>query len=331
MSRFHFDEAVMSEVAAALSSASGETSVNHTLLLSKLPQVFFQSGFGIENSLSNIQDVMKSDSKLLEKIRNGAETLVKIKDTVSRYDKAAISSDIDSAINYETEGGVCAPKQDNDTELLNKKNTYTIDDVGVRKGTLIYNYWGVDRAVMTDDEGRIFIRKYNGDFYDGYVQGQQVFTHNENSEVECTSTALAQSSTINGITKIANDYNNYNGFTQIEGYKSSSEQLTQYCLDNLKKGLTTVIYYNYSGYNGFGIEYGGHAVTVFGAEPNASSVYDLWVIDPADGQRKKFSELSKYSGGNLYVCYTTYADSTYAGAAAQYHHIDKYYKEHFYI
>mgnify|MGYP004661876231 CR=1 FL=1 len=85
MSRFHFDEAVMSEVAAALSSASGETSVNHTLLLSKLPQVFFQSGFGIENSLSNIQDVMKSDSKLLEKMSAGAETVVYICQRVNYY------------------------------------------------------------------------------------------------------------------------------------------------------------------------------------------------------------------------------------------------------
>lgn len=82
MSRFHFDEAVMSEVASALSSASGETSADHILLMSKLPIIQMQSGFGIENSLSALQDVMNCDTRLLERLRAGAEGIASIQSII---------------------------------------------------------------------------------------------------------------------------------------------------------------------------------------------------------------------------------------------------------
>lgn len=47
MSKFHFDETVMSEVAVSLSSASGTISIEHLLLLAKLSNNKTQNGFGI--------------------------------------------------------------------------------------------------------------------------------------------------------------------------------------------------------------------------------------------------------------------------------------------
>lgn len=340
MSRFHFDEAVMSAGASELNNAAGNIVSCSMQVRTAVASIASASGFSIGDIVSDINFEVTKLAGCSDALLEGEKSIRKIIDAVKNYERKAVSfKTADKSGNYEFEGGVCAPKGDNsksgemnDTDCVHKEDEYTVNDIGVRKGIKIYNYWGKERAVMTDDSGNYFIRKTNGDFYDGYSQqDEQNWNYCEGKKwvdpsQECTSAALATSSTINGIDKSPDDYNDYNGITKIGGYSVSSEQLTDFCVDNLKNGCTTVIYYNYSGYGSFGSN--GHAVTVFGAESNASSVYDLWVIDPWDGQRKKFSELSNYGGGNLYICYTTYADnddSTYAGAATQRHHIVDYF------
>lgn len=89
MSKFHFDEPAMSEVAASLSSASGIISIEHLLLLAKLSNNKTQNGFGIESSLFALQDVLNCDAKLIEKISAGAENIKYICQRVSQYSEFA--------------------------------------------------------------------------------------------------------------------------------------------------------------------------------------------------------------------------------------------------
>lgn len=324
MSRFHFDEAVMSEVAAALSSASGETSVNHTLLLSKLPQVFFQSGFGIENSLSNIQDVMKSDSKLLEKIRSGAETLVKIKDTVSRYDKAAISSDIDSAINYETEGGVCAPKQD---FLNNKVNSDDFSDNNVKNNNdIVSNGWiredGYFEYSFSENLHVIRDNETNGEkeyklvpaidlfggWHGGYVQSRAKGDSAGwfQSDYQCVATAMATTAVYNGgDPKVVTPHSYYSESDYWLGYNGcavgcnwtqygelNEEQFLSIIKNKLISGKASTIYAHKDETHNT-----GHALTVIGYMNSGNSIYDLIVVDPWSGRECRLGDTITFNKG----------------------------------
>lgn len=85
MSKFHFNESAMSEVAASLSSVSGTISIEHLLLLSRLSNNKTQNGFGIENSLSALQDVINCDFGLLERLHASADAIASIISSISSH------------------------------------------------------------------------------------------------------------------------------------------------------------------------------------------------------------------------------------------------------
>lgn len=349
MSRFHFDENVMENTVSGLKTVNQNIENNLLVLRNAGSDIRKEQGYGINAIYSKLSAENQKLIEFCNILGTGIAETENITEVVNRYAKSAngtgssfvdrvnkILSDERDAINSvlhgdkddDENGGVCPPNHG--TAEVEQNNAASSDNQAAEQETssgpqkVIYSYWGTDRAVITDEAGGIGIFKPDGSHFEGYKQSEQHFTHGEDPKIECTSTALAQCSTINGIYKQANDYNNSYKDTQIGGWKATSEDLTRYCIAGLQIGCSTVIYYNYSGFYTFGVPNGGHAVTVVGADPNPKSVYDLWVIDPWDGMTKKFSDLHNYKGGNLYICYES-NPGEYGGAGTKIWDIENFF------
>lgn len=342
MSRFHFDENIMDNSAAELKMINQTIESNFLALENAEANIRGERGYNIGAICSELSEEKRKLTIFCDILNMGIKETEGIMEAVCSYAKAADSTgssftdrvnkvleDMKNTVNSflhsndsKDENGVCPPRVDYSTAGVGQSNAAssggqtTEQETSAGPKTVIYSHWGSECAVITDAAGGIGIFKTDGSHFEGYKQSEQHFTHGEESEIECTSTALAQCSTINGIYKQANDYNNSYGGTQIGGWKATSEDLTRYCIAGLQIGCSTVIYYNYSGFYTFGVPNGGHAVTVVGADPNPKSVYDLWVIDPWDGMTKKFSDLHNYKGGNLYICYES-NPGEYGGAGSK--------------
>lgn len=298
------------------------------------------TGFGIEQIIEDVGSTIGSITFIGNSAVAGAQAIKAIKGSLEDHsaEAAGIVAVADDFFK-KTSGKVSEWKKNADSTAskpTEKPVSKWPAGVVVNEGTyekdgLIYtplNHNGNTVLLRTDGAGGIGIFKADGSAYDGYCQKQSWWWNNDPNKarvdpsVECTSAALATCSTINGIAKMPDDYNNYSGVTQISGYKYSSEDVTSFCVENLKLGNSTVIYYNYAGYGKFGEN--GHAVTVVGADPNPTSVYDLWVIDPVDGQSKPFGNAYGVKSDNFYICYEC-SPGEYGGAAAKSWDITQYF------
>ena len=331
MSKFHFEKDMGDNVLKVLSELDYSLQETVKSINNRIAQIRSFQGFGISEIISSLYSEVSEAEQLGLKTESGAEVLRFIINSANNHAKTA------SAI---TSAAVNAGAEAINNVINSAQNTQENKEISFEKAKhgdvfeqdgftyQMFSYWDRRRVLRTDGAGGIGIFKADGTAYDGYSQGQPWWWNNTPNKAyvdpsyECTSAALATSSTINGIDKIPDDYNDWGGNTQIGGYPCSSEELTKFCLDNLYRGLTTVIYYNYSGFNGFGHD--GHAVTVVGADPNPTSVYDLWVIDPVDGQCKSFREAFGNKSDNFYICYESNPDE-YGGAGVKLWDIEQYF------
>ncbi len=331
MGRFHFQTDVgrfaMNEL-SRLDDALKERANSINSVVSSLEGF---SGFGIGDIVNDLRSEIETTNLLGLKAKSGAETLRFVIRSSDNYANiastivtAALKAGADAINNVVNEA---KNKTDNvQITFENAKHGDVFENGGMKYE--VFGCEGKTRLLRTDGAGGIGIFKADGTAYDGYSQRDHYWWNNTpgkaivDPSIECTSAALATCSTINGIDKIPDEYNDWGGQTQIGGYQRSSEQLTEFCVDNLNKGLSTVIYYNYSGNYGFGHD--GHAVTVVGADPNPTSVYDLWVIDPVDGQCKSFREAYGDKGNYFYICYES-NPGEYGGAGMKFEDIEQYF------
>lgn len=329
MSKFYFSSDMANEVKKSLLELEGFMNDTSNIIYGLIDILRENDSFGIINTIEEICKEIKYEKNIGFIAKNGAESLGQITNSLDNTAKMAVEF---TKITFET--GVTAI---NKVIENSSKGQPTVSPVpqwpdGVitneytyEKNGMIYTpiwHWGNRVALRTDSAGGIGIFKEDGSLFETYNQYTQQFTHGEWNFQECTSTALAQCSTINGITKQANDYNvpgayhwdgTPDGATQIGGYYASSEDITRYCVDNLKRGCATVIYYNYAGYNGFGQN--GHAVTVVGANANPTSVYDLNIIDPATGEYVNFWQATNVCSNSMYICYELSPNTDGCGGA----------------
>lgn len=329
MSKFRFSFDTANEVKNSLSELDEfmqecETTVNNLIY-----EIMDIDSFGIFEAIEKMRSEIKcitgigcmakrgvgSISDIANAVDNSENMAVKLTQAAFDTGVNAINKVIEDNINGQP---TVEPTPQWPNGVITNEYTY-------EKDGMIYTpiwHWGNRVALRTDSAGGIGIFREDGSLFETYNQNTQQFTHGEWGSQECTSTALAQCSTINGITKQANDYNlpgayhwdgTPDGATQIGGYQASSEDITRYCVDNLKRGCATVIYYNYEGCSGFGQN--GHALTVVGANANPTSVYDLNVIDPATGQYVNFGQAFGASSNSMYICYETCPSTEGCGGA----------------
>lgn len=335
MSKFYFDKNAANDISSGLTNVKNTIDDVKSLITNAVTSIESNDGFNIFEIIEQLRGEIHSLGKLGLYAESGAKTLSEIINLLDNNAKMAVEF---TNVIFET--GVTAIN--NVIERSGKEETpivtvpkwpegVVVNEHTYEKDGMIYTpmqHWGNEVLVRTDGAGGIGIFKSDGTLYDGYSQNQSWWWNNNADKAtvdpayECTSAALATSSTINGIGKIPDDYNNYGGITQIGGYKYSSEDITRFCVDNLKLGYSTVIYYNYAGYDGFGAN--GHAVTVVGADPNPTSVYDLWVIDPVDGQSKSFKQAFGDKSDNFYICYECNPNE-YGGAGIKSWDIEQYF------
>lgn len=338
MSRFHFSSDMANEVKKSLIGLDGLINDTGSILDELINILRENDSFGIIDIIEDICKEIKYEKHIGFMAKSGAESLSQIINSLDNTAKMAVKF-----TNISFNAGVTAI---NNVIENSKNNQSSVDKTPIHSDDIItkqypdgvvtneYTYekdgmiytpiwhWGNRVALRTDSAGGIGIFKEDGSLFETYNQNTQQFTHGEWGSQECTSTALAQCSTINGITKQANDYNlpgayhwdgTPDGATQIGGYQASSEDITRYCVDNLKRGCATVIYYNYEGCSGFGQN--GHALTVVGANANPTSVYDLNVIDPATGAYVNFGQAYNVCSNSMYICYETSPNTDGCGGA----------------
>lgn len=341
MNTFYFESGLADTLGKGLSDMK-ETLDNISEKVKKIKEELgINTGFGIEQIIEDVGSTIGSITFIGNSAVAGAQAIKAIKGSLE--DHSATAAGIvfmadnwnkkmsDTVIKWKAgvDSTASAPSEDTASRwpagVVVGKETYE------RNGFIYtpFEHNGNTVLLRTDSAGGIGIFKSDESMYDGYCQNQSWWWNTDpnkawvNPKYECTSAALATCSTINGIAKMPDDYNNYSGVTQINGYKYSSEDVTSFCVENLKLGNSTVIYYNYAGYDKFGEN--GHAVTVVGADPNPTSVYDLWVIDPVDGQSKSFKEAYGNKSDNFYICYEC-SPGEYGGAAARSEYITQYFE-----
>lgn len=323
MSKFHFSVDTANEAKRSLSGLEEfmqdcENTANN--LIYNLMQL---EGFGIPEAIEKMRKEIKCIAGIGCMAKSGSESLSDIINSLDNTAKAAVKL---TQITFET--GVSAINKVIKDKTPEQQPSDTTDKMPDEIVKSEYSYekiwhWSNRVAVRTDSAGGIGIFKEDGSLFETYNQNTQYFSHGEWNSQECTSTALAQCSTINGLTRQANDYNlpgayhddgTPDGATQIGGISASSADITRFCVDNLNRGLATVIYYNYAGGEQvFGRN--GHAVTVVGANGNPKSVYDLNIIDPATGEYVNFGQAFGACANSMYICYETSPGTEGCGGA----------------
>ncbi len=314
MSKFYFSSDMANEVKKSLLELEGFMNDASNIIDGLIDILKENDSFGIIDTIEDICKEIKYEKNIGFMAKSGAESLSQIINSLDNNAKMAVEfTNVIFEKGVNAINNVIMNSSKEETPIVTVPNWpdgVSVNEHTYEKNGMIYTpiqHWGNEVLLRTDGAGGIGIFKSDETLYDGYPQNQNWWWNNNPDKAwvdpayECTSAALATSSTINGIGKIPDDYNNYSGITQIGGYKYSSEDVTRFCVDNLKLGYSTVIYYNYAGYDGFGAN--GHAVTVVGADPNPTSVYDLWVIDPVDGQSKSFKQAFGNKSNNFYICY----------------------------
>lgn len=345
MNTFYFESGLADTLGKGLSDMK-ETLDNISEKVKKIKEELgINTGFGIEQIIEDVGSTIGSITFIGNSAVAGAQAIKAIKGSLE--DHSATAAGIvfmadnwnkkmsDTVIKWKAGVDSTASAPSEDTASRWPAGVVTNDDTYEKDG-LIYTplkRWN-DTVVhlRTDGAGGIGLFNENDSYFETYIQHNQQFSHGEWPWQECTSTALAQSSTINGIYRQANDYNapgayhpdgTPDGGTQIGGYPASSEDITRFCVDNLKEGYSTVIYYNYYGNDHAGIN-GGHAVTVVGANANPTSVYDLNIIDPDTGAYVNFSKATNVCTNSMYICYEL-SPNEYGGAGIKRWDIENYF------
>lgn len=343
MSRFYFNTSTISGIAASLESVKNNLESNEKKINTVSDILFINEGFNIKNIVDSLQKQGTDIDLIKTQLSDGQNVIREITGLTDSYANAAytamdkLSGTTAGAINNVTniiqdlakntgKGSVSdtAPTAETIRKNITFENAQH-GDVFTANGYTYekFSHWGSEKLLRTDAAGGIGLFDKNGNLFETYKQGDQTFYHDEDPGIECTSTALAQSSTINGLYREPHQYNDNYGYTQIKGEPASSEDITRFCVDNLKNGCSTVIYYNYTGHESNHINW-GHAVTVVGANANATTVHDLWVIDPATGQYVDFDQAYGAKSNSMFICYES-NPGQFGGAGTREEHIQSYF------
>lgn len=135
MSRFHFDEAVMSATASELSNAAQNIASCSVQVQTAVSSIASASGFSIGDIVSDINFEVTKLTRCSDALLEGEKSIRKIIDAVKNYERKAVSfKTADKSGNYEFEGGVCAPKSDDSkvsSVLSNSDNSNYENNIGV--------------------------------------------------------------------------------------------------------------------------------------------------------------------------------------------------------
>lgn len=149
----------------------------------------------------------------------------------------------------------------------------------------------------TSDTDKIFTGKS--------TRWSYVMTKSDN----CTDTAGATVKMLNGEWCKPYTFTEQNGYADIKNYGYDTDRLAQTCIDRLKEGKATAIYFRYStDYTGTTWLANGHALTVIGYDVNVgqSKLEHLLVIDPWDGTQKTMADIFRvYSHAGEWLTFAT--------------------------
>ncbi len=329
MSRFLFNEFIIEAVCADMETMNANIAESEQKIRQAKEKLSKLKGFGSEGIATELEETSGKRILYMEDFQKAIAVLRDVKGTVEKYTNMSFAGISESGNTSETgsnTGAYC------DTGIVsgNNDSEQSQEDNIVSDGITYYKdeydrttYRGDDGLERTIFEGRSTLRhdadgglhlEYNfGQGYGrGYVQnpGTGVWWYgrkNVDGNYECNATAAANTSAINGKLVEPSFFNDDTNWTRVNNYAHplSSNDIALFTQIRLNKGYATEIYFDYvNKSNG-----AGHALTVVGAKSNATSIYDLRVLDPSTGSESWFGEVVARIGngdnGRYYVCETS--------------------------